>query len=215
MCRWFICLIYVSFFCAASFAQDLSTPRSTPKRYSSSPKKSDAFDIKRFHVNAGLHTEFYNQVQVDAKGNLKQFETLPTIGFGFMAPFNSELSLMPEINWVLPQKADDKIMKNLLMFRADLGYQPVDWFRLRFGTSIMWMNQYGSGGSVKENNGNSTSTFYYPSEGRSSFNNTLDLGAEFLLEDWALRLQTYTYSVFREERRQLSYTLFISYYWDR
>jgi hypothetical protein len=79
----------------------------------------------------------------------------------------------------------------------------------------MWLNQHGRGGPTNVNNGDDTSTFYYPDENRSSLNNTLDIGAEFFLDEWALRLQTYTYSLLREERRQLSYTLFVSYYWDR
>lgn len=186
-------------FCAASFAQD----------------KSNEDKIRQFSVNAGIHTEFYNQVQVDSKGNLRKFDTLPTIGAGLVIPYNDDFSFLTEINWVLPQKVTDQIIKNVVLVRGDLGYMPVDWFRLRVGTSIIWMNQHASGGSTTENNGNSSSKFYYPKENRSSFNNTLDLGAEFLFGQWATRLQTYTYSVFREERRQLSYTLFISYYWDR
>lgn len=189
----------MSFFSAASLAQN----------------NNDENSIKQFHVNAGIHTEFYNQVQVDSKGNLRQFDTLPTIGAGMVIPFTPEFNFLTELNWVLPQKVTDQIIKNLVMIRGDFGYMPVDWFRLRVGTSIIWMNQHASGGSTTENNGNSSSKFYYPEDNRSSFNNTLDLGAEFLFGQWSTRLQTYTYSVFREERRQLSYTLFISYYWDR
>lgn len=101
------------------------------------------------------------------------------------------------------------------MLRADFGYNLVDWLRLRMGTSLIWLNQHGKGGSVQMNNGNDTSTFYYPDENRSSLNNTLDFGAEAIWQDWSLRLQTYIYSVFLADKRQTSYTLFISYYWDR
>ncbi len=133
-----------------------------------------------------------------------------------MLPLKSEFLFLPEINWVLPQTVDGtKIIRNLFMFRADLGHQVVDWLRLRVGTSVMWLNQHGRGGSTQINNGNSSSTFYYPDQNVSSFNNTLDVGAEVLHGQWSIRLQTYIYSVFLEDRRQISYTLMGSYYWDR
>lgn len=194
-----ICFSLIAFFHATGFAQDLNP---------------DSVHNKQFYLSGGFHTEFYNQVQVDSKGNLRKFDTLPTIGVGIKAPLQSAYNFIGEVNWVLPQKTTDQIMKNLIMIRGDIAYSPIDWFRLRVGTSIMWMNQHVSGGSTTENNGNGSSKFYYPRENRSSINNTLDLGAEFLWDEWAFRFQTYTYSVFKEERRQLSYTIFVSYYWD-
>ncbi len=169
----------------------------------------------QFYLSAGAHTEFYNQLQVDTTGGLRRFDPAPTIGAGLKTPVLGSFLFLPEVNWVLPRKSGDKIIKNLFMGRTDLGYDPVEWFRIRVGTSLMWLNQHGSGGSVKMNNGNSTATFYNPDQNRSSLNMTLDVGAELLLGPASLRLQTYTYSPLKSELRQLSYTLFLSYYWDR
>lgn len=207
------------------FAQDLSTRRPVrrtrttrvrrPVPAPKAPKKDDKL-FSKYIFNVGTHTEFYNNIQNDTSGGVRKFDISPTLGLGFFVPLESEITFLPEINWVLPQTVDgSKIIKNLFMFRADFGYDPVDWFRLRLGTSLMWLNQHGTGGSAEVNNGNSTSTFYYPDENRSSFNNTLDIGGEFLMDEWALRLQTYTYSVFKEQKRQISYSLFLTYYWDR
>lgn len=168
----------------------------------------------KYYLNVGTHTEFYNNVQVDDSGAMRKLDFAPTIGLGITMPFNETFVFLPELNWVLP-RSSGKVIKNLLMFRGDLGYSPVDWFRVRFGSSIMWLNQHGQGGKENINNGSGQSTFYYPDENRSSLNNTLDIGGEFLFDEWALRLQTYTYSIFREERRQISYTIFATYYWDR
>ncbi|MCM2349794.1 MAG: hypothetical protein NDI69_07220 [Bacteriovoracaceae bacterium] len=166
--------------------------------------------------NLGTHTEFYNKIQDDSSGGTRKFDFAPTLGAGIKLPLIDHWHFLPEFNWVLPQNAgSDRIIKNTFMLRADFGYDLMDWFRLRAGTSLIWLNQHGRGGSAEINNGNSTSTFYYPDENRSSLNNTLDFGAEVLMQDWALRLQTYVYSVFLAEKRQTSYTLFISYYWDR
>lgn len=172
-------------------------------------------------LNLGSHTEFFGGVQDDSSGGLRKFEFAPTVGIGYKINFYSpQFNFLPELNWVLPRNAgSDRVIKNLFMFRADVGYDLISWLRLRMGSSLMLANQHGRGGSTTTNNGNSQSKFYYPEENRSSWNNTFDLGLElfplFLEEpqNWSLRLQTYTYSLFREDRRQVSYTLLWTYTW--
>lgn len=226
MHKFFLWSTLLGCFCAHLYAQDLSTPR-TPRRATYRPQRrtipapkpatKSEKSIDSYLINFGTHTEFYNAVQVDDNGGMRKLEIAPTVGFGLKIPMDSSFIFLPEINWVLPRSAgDSQIIKNLFMLRADIGYEPVEWFRVRMGTSIMWLNQHGRGGSAKVNNGNGTSTFYYPDENRSSINNTLDIGAEFLFSDnWSTRFQTYLYSVFKEDRRQLSYSLFLTYQWDR
>lgn len=210
---------------APLWAQDLSSgaykKRVAPRRKvapRSQPAPKAEKRIESIYFNLGTHTEFYNNVQIDESGGVRKFDLkAPTIGIGASVPMGIyDLRFMPEFNWVLPRKAgSSEIMKNLFMLRGDLAYDPWEWMRLRLGTSLMWLNQHGKGGKARISNGNDTSTFYYPDENRSSLNNTLDLGAELRYEAWALRLQSYIYSVFRDDRRQLSYSLFISYYWDQ
>jgi len=172
--------------------------------------------IQDINFNLGLHTEFYNAVQNDDSGGLRKLDFAPTIGIGLVIPSFYSWNMLPEFNWVLPKTYEDShIMVNTFMYRFDMGYDALDWLRLRVGTSIMHLNQQGKGGSTKANNGNGTSTFYYPSENRSSLNNTLDFGLETLIDKYAVRLQTYTYSVFKKEQRQISYTLFFTYYWEK
>ena len=172
--------------------------------------------VQDINFNLGLHTEFYNAVQNDDSGGLRKLDFAPTIGIGLVIPSFYSWNMLPEFNWVLPKTYEDShIMVNTFMYRFDMGYDALDWLRLRVGTSIMHMNQQGKGGSTKANNGNGTSTFYYPSENRSSPNNTLDFGLETLIDKYAVRLQTYTYSVFKKEQRQISYTLFFTYYWEK
>lgn len=219
-------LCWISLVCISvpTLAQDLSTAAQKKKKSpettipkTQTPPPADKL-IQSIYFNLGTHTEFFNNVQDDASGGVRKFDTkAPTLGIGAVVPFGFyDLHFLPEFNWVLPRSAgSSRIIKNLFMFRGDVAYDPWEWLRLRAGTSIMWLNQHGRGGKAEMDNGNSTSTFYYPDENRSSFNNTLDLGAEFRYKEWALRLQSYIYSVFVEERRQVSYTLFISYYWDQ
>lgn len=206
-------------FCTAAFAQDLSTfgkkRASSPSSAKGRQKTSDEV-YDRYFFNVGSHTEFINNVQIDASGGMRTFEFAPALGAGLRIPMEGLFTFFPELNWVLPRTtSDSRIIKNLFMLRGDFGHEPVDWFRVRVGTSLMWLNQHGRGGSAELNNGNTTSTFYYPEDNRSSINNTLDVGAELLMDQWAVRLQTYTYSAFKKDRRQFSYSLFLTYYMDR
>lgn len=172
--------------------------------------------LESISVNFGSHTEFFNAVQKDTSGGLRKWDFAPVLGVGVSMPISDSWKFMPEFNWLLPQSNEDgKIIKNVFMLRADFGYDLIEWLRLRAGTSLMWLNQQGRGGSVDVNNGNATSTFYYPDGNQSSWNNTLDLGVEALYQQWSFRLQTYTYMLFKSERRAVSYSLLISYYWDQ
>ena len=172
--------------------------------------------VKEIYFSLGTHTEFYNAIQKDDSGGLRKFDIAPTLGVGMGFPIWDQLRFLPEVNWVLPQMIESsKIMVNTFMLRGDLGYDPLSWLRLRLGSSLIWQNQQGRGGTAQMNNGNATSTFYYPDENRSSLNNTLDVGVETILDQYSLRLQTYFYSVFKEEQRQISYTLFFTYYWEK
>lgn len=205
---------------APIWAQDLSStrkPKKVPQKTQAKPQEPQSKRLESIVFNLGTHTEFINNVQNDASGGVRKFDLkAPTVGIGFSLPINADWRFLPEFNWVLPRStADSRVIKNLMMLRGDFGYDPLEWLRLRVGTSLMFLNQHGRGGKATMNNGNTTSTFYYPDENRSSLNNTLDLGAELRYDEWALRLQSYIYSVFKEERRQVSYTVFISYYWDQ
>jgi hypothetical protein len=166
-------------------------------------------------IHVGNHTEFYNAVQKDASGGLRKLDFAPTVGIGLDRPFSSGFHFLPEADWVLPQtKADNRIITNTFLLRADVGYDLFSWLRPRIGSSLIWHNIHGRGGKVNMNNGTSTSTFYYPEENRTMLNNTLDFGLEFLHQAFAVRFQSYVYSVFKSEQRQYSYTLFITYYWS-
>lgn len=170
------------------------------------------------NFNVGTHTEYFNNVQVNSTGGTRKFDFAPMVGVGVVIPIANHFRFLPEMNWVLPQlnsESEKRIIKNTFMLRGDIAYDPLEWLRLRLGTSIMHQNQQGRGGKAKVNNGNGHSTFYYPDENRSSINNTVDVGIEGMFKKWSIRLQTYTYAILSSERRQLSYTLMGSYYWDQ
>ena len=178
---------------------------------------ADDNPLQRFK-NIGFHlgglTEFYDAIQTDTAGHTRKFDLKPMIGGSTDIELNQAWSLVPEIDWVLPQNMGDGVMKNLFMVRLDGAWQGGEGWRLRIGTSLMVNNIKGSGGTRSVRNGGSTSNFYLPPESRTAVNNTLDFAAEAMYEQFAFRFQTYTYALFRNDRRQLSYALILTYYYD-
>ncbi len=175
-------------------------------------------DFGQRFQNLGFHlgtlTEFYDAVQVDDSGGQDKFALNPLLGFSTDFELTPTWALVPEINWVLPRQVTEGTTKNLIMVRLDGAWRGGDWWRLRAGTSLMINNIRGDGGSTRMNNGGSTSEFYLPSESKTAVNNTLDFGAEAFKDAFALRFQSYIYALARSERRQVSYTLTLSYYYD-
>lgn len=177
----------------------------------------DDNSLQRFK-NIGFHlgglTEFYDAVQVDTQGHTRKFDLRPTIGGSTDVELSESWALVPELDWVLPRDMGDGVMENIFMVRVDGAWRGGEWWRLRIGSSLMVDNIKGGGGTKAVRNGGSTSNFYLPPESRTAVNNTLDFGAEAFAGNFAFRLQTYTYALFRSDRRQLSYALFLSYYYD-
>lgn len=195
------------------WAQDLSQrTRRTKAPKSAKVQESTSLPIS---LNLGSHTEFVGFIQKNKEGGRNLFDFNPTIGIGTEISLSNRFAFMPELNWVLPFNGPKKLVKNLFMLRGDIAYNTTH-LRLRGGTSLMWQNMHGQGGSVEMNNGNDTTTFFYPNENHSSLNNTLDFGVELLtFSPISLRLQSYVYSPFKEEKRQVSYSLFVTYTWGK
>jgi hypothetical protein len=100
------------------------------------------FNYKSIYFNLGTHTEFYNAVQMDDSGGLRKFDFAPTAGIGMEIPAFEGWHYLPEFNWVLPKTYEEsKIIVNTFMYRFDMGYDPLEWLRLRVGTSLIHLNQ--------------------------------------------------------------------------
>lgn len=193
---WLLVCLLLSLSCSAS-AADSFTQR-----------------FKNFGIHLGSFTEFYDAIQVDDQGGTNTFEMNPFLGMSLDIELTPDWIWAPEFNWVLPRDAGEGVSKNLFMIRNDAVWKGGDWWRLRVGTSFMVNNIRGDGGSRRMNNGSGTSEFYVPAESRTSINNTLDLGAEAILDSFGFRFQTYIYSLLKSERRQISYSLMATYYYD-
>lgn len=171
--------------------------------------------IKNVGLTFGSFTEFYNAVQIDDSGGQNGHEFNPLLGISGDLKLSGHFILVPEILWVLPRNtSSDKVVENLFALRSDLGYFATDYLKLRIGTSIMINNIRGQGGSKMISNGNSESRFYAPNQSRTAINQTLDFGLDYIYQSFGARFQTYIYSVFKSEQRQVSYALALTYYYD-
>ncbi len=207
--------LYASSLWAQSFKKSTAqAPAKVPSNTSlNSHELSPHF--KNLGFSFGTLTEFVGLTQTNEDGSRDRFAFNPYVGFSTDIEMNQSWRFVPELNWVLPRTAGDSgITKNLFMFRADFGHHLLDELRLRYGTSLMVLNMRGRGGTQEVENGNGTSTFYLPSESQTAVNHTLDLGADFYLLPFSVRFQTFIYSAFNNERRQWSYALGVTYFYD-
>jgi hypothetical protein len=196
-----VCFLFALALSASGHAENTSTDSFSRK-------------FKNLGFHTGSHTEFYDRMQIDEKGTTEKFGFNPLLGFSTDFELVEDVLMIPELNWVLPREAGEGVTQNLIMLRIDFAWRGSDWWRLRAGTSLMVNNIKGSGGTVELNNGSGTSRFYIPAESRTSVNNTLDLGAEAMLDSFGIRFQTYIYSLLKSQRREVSYSLMFSYYYD-
>ena len=177
--------------------------------------ESFAFELdwKKFETasfQAGTWLENLGQVRANRDDDTNGFGITPFIGASSAYNINSQHQIIPELGYVI-QQSSHKVTKNLFFFRTDYAYSAYEWLKLRAGSSFMILRQSGSGGEDTLNNGNTTETYFIPEEGRNTYNQTLDLGVEFVQKEISTRLQLYTYSPFDEQRRSYTFSLSLSY----
>lgn len=167
-------------------------------------------DFKSLNLQLGTWLENYGQVRDSRSDDENGFELNPYFGIGleYHLPYN--LSLAPELGYVL-QRTEGEISKNQFLSRLDLIYLVHEKIKLRFGTSYMITSISGDGGEDTLNNGDSTEVYYIPEARRNSFDQTIDLGIEFIFEDIHLRAQAHFFELLDEEQRMRNYNLSINY----
>lgn len=171
------------------------------------------FNWKKFETasfQAGTWLENLGQVRANRSDDTNGFGITPFISASSAYNISSQHQIIPEVGYVI-QQSSHKVTKNLFFFRADYAYSVYEWLKLRAGSSLMILRQSGSGGEDTLNNGNTTETYFIPEEGRNTYNQTLDLGVEFIQKEISTRMQVYTYAPFEEERRSFTFSLSLNY----
>lgn len=89
------------------------------------------------------------------------------------------------------------------------------YFLFHYGFSNTITKIGGKGGTVQLNNGNNTATFYVPSESKTSFMASLDLGGEVVFTDYlGARFQVSIDRFLSSDRRRISHMLTLNYYYS-
>lgn len=134
----------------------------------------------------------------------------PYIAFSSEYELSAEHLLAPELGYVIQQN-ENNIAKDIFFLRTDYIYQVQDWLALRFGMSLVVINQSGTGGEDTLNNGNTTDTYYIPSQSSRSYNQTLDIGVEIQHQDLSMIGHIYTFKPFDSERRSYTFSVGLNY----
>lgn len=163
-------------------------------------------------ITGGNWFDNYKQVQTNASGGNQGFEVAPYFSAAIDYYILEKWITIPEIGWVVQRSAgDDKISKNLFFIRMDAAYLFNDNLRLRVGSSLMILNMSGNGGEQTLPNGDSEETYYVPTERRTALNQTIDFGAEYIIDRISIRAQAYIYAWLNTDERLITYSTSVSY----
>lgn len=115
------------------------------------------------------------------EGNAKTFgEVYPTLSLGWRI---DSFDVTAAYTVFGKTAQDDAATKKILFTSVTYALLKDDSFRLRAGTGLLFYSIAGKGGSVTLQNGGSTSTFYRPSETKTSRLFHLNAGSDYRLTE--------------------------------
>ncbi|WP_372654687.1 hypothetical protein [Halobacteriovorax sp.] len=164
-------------------------------------------------VGAGGYVPFGLSTQKEDDGSRRTFSFEPYIFVNTIlrAPFNH--IFMTEFGYVFhTSKKYDEYKKSTMFLLLDLGYMLRSNLVLRYGIGIFKTSISSDGAAVTLANGTGTSTFYRPSESKTTYNTTWNLGIENSWnKHYATKLEFYLFEPI-SSKRDISYSLSIAYY---
>lgn len=162
----------------------------------------------------GSTTRNYGTAQNDAGGGTEKFQFNPTLLVGTTLPFFlTDFYFIPGIGYA-KYSTEDNTSRSEIILQYHISQRILPVFHLLYGFSTTITKIGGEGGTVTLNNGSSTSTFYTPSEKKTSYIGSLDLGGEFIFTPhFATRLQLSIDRFLSSERRRVSHMLTLNYYY--
>ncbi len=152
------------------------------------------------------------QGSVTGSSNTLSFNPMIGVNTKIQTPWYGQVFL-PELDIVFNTGEKDGYSKRTYLISADFGYNLNPMLMLRYGTSTIITSISGDGGVVYLNNGNSVDDFYQPDQSSLSWNQTLNLGVDGIINStYSLRFETYIFSLFNSKARQVSYSLSLLVY---
>ena len=161
----------------------------------------------------GTWLERYSQLQSTRNGEKNGFELTPFISAGVLYEVSPNWKFRPEFLYVIRQSTD-QIDKDIFSLQFDFTYKFSKKWSAILGSSLIIKSISAEGGEEEINNGNTTESFYLPSERRTSYIQTLDLGIEWREKNYGIKFQSYIYRL-DENFPQYSLALGLLYSWEK
>jgi hypothetical protein len=174
----------------------------------------NAYCLSPLWVGFGSTTRNYATAQKDDSGKSEKFKFNPTLLLGTTLPFFfADFYFVPGIGYAIYSSEDNTSRKEIIL-QYHIHQSINSFFLLKYGLSNTIVKIGGKGGTVQLNNGNSTSTFYTPSESKTSYIASLDFGGELIFtSNIGSRLQVSVDRFLSSERRRVSHILTLNYYY--
>lgn len=172
-----------------------------------------SYAVSPFWVGLGSTTRNFSTAQKESSGSTVKFALNPTLLIGTTLPFFfSGLYFSPGIGYA-KYSTKDSTTRNEIILQYHLSQMLLPNFLLQYGFSNTITKIGGKGGTVVLNNGSSTSTFYIPSETKTSYTASMDIGGELVFtSSLGSRLQFSIDRFLSSKRRRVSHMLTFNYY---
>ena len=174
----------------------------------------NAYCLTPLWVGFGTTTRNFSTAQSESSGGTKKFGFNPTLLVGTNLPFfYADFFFSPGIGFA-KYSSEDNTTRSEIILQYHISQVITSYFLLQYGLSNTITKIGGKGGTVVLNNGNSTSTFYVPSETKTTYLASLDIGGEMIFTDSiGSRLQLSIDRFLSSERRRVSHILTLNYYY--
>ncbi len=194
------------------------------------PKKKRAYDFlfdnskpavfktktkwRNFKLGAGVFSFSPNRYQETGKGGEIGIELVPAIGLGLEFGSESKFSYQLDSYFSFPTTSEDELMSEFRFGLEFAAYYKLLSFLRPFVGSTVYFNMIKSKETKIEKLPGNQGTFFSSASLRSSINNSLDVGAEFLLDRFSVDLKVGFLSLFDSQKRDVHYGLMLNYYFD-
>ena len=170
-----------------------------------------------FNAGAFQHNMISLTKDKDAKADFFGDTYLP-IGFQYSFSVGTSWRFVPGLNFthattlLIPKETPEEgAKKNLFFLNLPMVTNIASWADGKLGLGYFSYEIKGEGGTVDLPNGTGTSTFYQPSETRTSQNLYFLLGLSWPMSGWNLDLDILINGAGSEERRSYNLFLYASY----
>jgi hypothetical protein len=157
------------------------------------------------------------QAEVDGNEGTESFLQIhPYLSVNHRWKLSEMNSFIPELGYVFPKSSsekDDASKRSLVFLLLNMGTRILPTVILKYGIGTFRTNIYMDGGAIEIPNGSSTLTAYMPTESITSYNSTINLGLEYMLNsEMALKTEAYIWNILDSPSRKWNLAIAFNFY---